>query len=169
MPNWPTSAPSARGSNSGPRSLAAERDAIQARLNGREQELAGLQGGWLPSAPLQAAVAVAETLSTLPASKTGAASLAIVAGGQPSTSPRLQNLADIRGIGPVFQQRLYKAGVGTFWEVASLGDEELANALQIGDSPHLHVEWTELRADAFRLARESGTVGQIWRATASTI
>jgi predicted flap endonuclease-1-like 5' DNA nuclease len=142
--------------------LAADRDAAHARLHGREQELAGLQARRAASAPLQAAVSVAETLTTLPPSKTAAASLAIVAGGQPSTSPRLQNLAEIRGIGPVFQQRLYRAGIGTFWEVASLSDEELANALEIGDSPHLHVEWTELRADAFRLARDSGTVGQIW-------
>ena len=73
-----------------------------------------------------------------------------------------QDLADIKGIGTIYEQRLYRAGIGAFWEVASLADDDLRTTLEITELQATQIDLPEIRADARRLAEESASVGQIW-------
>jgi predicted flap endonuclease-1-like 5' DNA nuclease len=41
-----------------------------------------------------------------------------------------QDLAAIRGIGPVFEQKFYSAGIGTYAELAALSDAEIEAIIQ---------------------------------------
>jgi len=77
-----------------------------------------------------------------------------------------QDLAEIKGIGRVFEQRLYKAGIGAYWELAALSDDDLKKMLQLNELQLMQVDLEAMRADARRLAEETGTVGQLWEGTA---
>jgi chromosome segregation ATPase len=110
----------------------------------------------------EAASMLSETLARLPKIKTSAASAAIVAGVQPVLSPRIQALTDVKGIGSVYQQRLYKAGVGTYWELASLPDADMQDTLQIPELQRPRIDFEETRADAYQWAQLTDTVGLLW-------
>ncbi len=101
-------------------------------------------------------------LSALPPAKLAAANAAVAAGVLPRFVDTPQDLADVKGIGTIYEQRLYRAGIGAFWEVACLTDDELRVTLEITELQATQVELPEIRADARRLAEESATVGQIW-------
>ncbi len=83
----------------------------------------------------------------------------------PTSSHRLQALTLVKGIGSVFQQRLYQGGVGTFWQVANLPDQALSSLLRLGGLQARRFDFDATRADAHRLAQESGTVGLTWQGT----
>ena len=94
--------------------------------------------------------------------KAGVVNAAIKQGGVPKITETPQDLADVHGIGSVFEQRLYDVGVGTYWELAQLSDQQLVSFLQIGELQLLHMNLDAIRADALRLARTTDTVSLIW-------
>ena len=101
-------------------------------------------------------------LSALPPAKLAAANAAVAAGVLPRFVDTPQDLADIKGIGTTYEQRLYRAGIGAFWEVACLADDDLRTTLEVTELQATQVDLPEIRTDARRLAEESGSVGQIW-------
>lgn len=74
-----------------------------------------------------------------------------------------QDLDQIDGIGTVYEQRLYAAGIGSYWEVSQLTDEQLEDILQA--EAFQDVDTAEIRASATRLAVESNTVNRVWDGT----
>jgi predicted flap endonuclease-1-like 5' DNA nuclease len=74
-----------------------------------------------------------------------------------------QDLSRVRGIGAVLETRLYAAGVGTFWELASLSDEELGRILGAEELPNLSLD--TIKSSAHDLAEETGTIGLTWDGT----
>lgn len=148
----------------------ASKGELAAALQARETELAGLHGDVevltaqaTAAAPVIEAAALDATLDDLPGHKRGAATAAVIAGVQPSFAGKLQALSLIKGIGSVFQQRLYQAGIGVFWEVANLQDDDMRSALHLGERGANRFDFGAIRADAYRLAQETGTVGLIWQ------
>ena len=73
-----------------------------------------------------------------------------------------QHLSDVKGIGSVFEQRLYAAGVGSFWELSQLPDRTLGEVLELDEQQRERFDFSATRADAARLARETRGVGRKW-------
>lgn len=73
-----------------------------------------------------------------------------------------QALEKVKGIGHVYEQRLYRAGIGTYWQLANLSDEEMERILQVNPLQTLRIDFNAIRSDAERLAQETNTVGQVW-------
>jgi len=73
-----------------------------------------------------------------------------------------QHLSDVKGIGSAFEQRLYAAGVGSYWELAQLSDRALAEVLELDERQREHFDFFATRADAGRLAEETRSVGRKW-------
>ncbi len=74
-----------------------------------------------------------------------------------------QDLSRVKGIGSVYEQKLYAAGIGTFWELSQVDDETLARILELKDFQA--VDLASIKAQALRLAEETGTVGREWDGT----
>ncbi len=74
-----------------------------------------------------------------------------------------QDLEQILGVGRVYEQRLYDVGIGSFWEVGMLADEELIDILEIKEFQD--VDLAEIKADALRLAEATDTMGHTWDGT----
>ncbi|HSN73704.1 MAG TPA: helix-hairpin-helix domain-containing protein, partial [Anaerolineae bacterium] len=143
-------------------SMAEESAALQTQLVAMEDDLGEVDAQRSAGLSIDAATTFSQALAKLPAIKSHAASAAIVAGAQPVLSPRIQALTDVKGIGSVYQQRLYRAGVGTYWELASLPDSDMQETLQIPELQRQRVDFEETRANAYELAKETGTVGLLW-------
>ena len=77
-------------------------------------------------------------------------------------SPCPQQLSEVKGIDTLFEQRLYAAGIGSFWSLAQLSDDQLAGILELGADERAAVDFEDLRHDAARLARETDSVGRHW-------
>ncbi len=92
-----------------------------------------------------------------------AMSAAIEAGSAVQSSECPQDLAMTKGIGAVFEQRLYAAGIGTFWELANLTGDDLKLVLELDDRQLLRIDLDKIRADARRLAAETNSVGRVWQ------
>ena len=71
-----------------------------------------------------------------------------------------QKLARIKGIGRVYEDKLYQAGIGTFWQVATTGDIELGNILGIKDFQA--VDLSAIKQAAMQLAEVTDTAGNVW-------
>jgi predicted flap endonuclease-1-like 5' DNA nuclease/prefoldin subunit 5 len=142
--------------------VVEERGALQEQLAKMEESIGEAEAQRSSGLSFEAAAEFSEALARLPKIKSHAASAAIVAGVQPVLSPRIQALTDVTGIGSVYQQRLYKAGVGTYWELASLPDSDLQETLQIPELQRQRVDFEETRANAYELAKETDTVGLLW-------
>ncbi len=71
-----------------------------------------------------------------------------------------QKLARIKGIGRVYEDRLYQAGIGTFWQVATASTEELATIFGIKDFQG--VDLAAIKQGARKLAEETDTAGLTW-------
>jgi predicted flap endonuclease-1-like 5' DNA nuclease len=71
-----------------------------------------------------------------------------------------QDLEQIQGIGRVYEQRLYAAGIGTFWEVGMVPPDELKTILGIQEFQD--VDLAAIQADALRLAQETDAMGETW-------
>ncbi|MFN3333429.1 MAG: helix-hairpin-helix domain-containing protein, partial [Caldilinea sp.] len=80
----------------------------------------------------------------------------------PTVVEQPQDLSAVEGIGAIFEQRLYNAGIGAYWELAILDDETLLRLLKIGKAQAAAVNLDAMRASARQLAEESNTVGYIW-------
>ena len=74
-----------------------------------------------------------------------------------------QDMESIEGVGTVYERRLYEAGVGSYWEVAQLSDEQLSDMLEV--MPFQDVDLAALRASAMALAVETGTINRVWDGT----
>ncbi len=131
---------------------SAELEQVQSRFNAAT--------AWQQRAP--AVVELGQSLSLMPDAKLSAANSAVAVRMLPQMVSAPQDLTDVKGIGRVFEQRLYEAGVGTFWELATLSDDDLKQILQLNELQLLHMDLDAIRADARRLAEETNTVGQIW-------
>ncbi len=74
-----------------------------------------------------------------------------------------QDLSRVKGIGAVFETRLYAAGIGTFWELSQASNERLMEILEIQDFQKIDLE--ALKTEALRLAEETGTLARTWDGT----
>ncbi len=74
-----------------------------------------------------------------------------------------QDLSRVKGVGSVYEQKLYAAGIGTFWELAQVDDATLSAILGLKDFQA--VDLAAIKAHALRLAEETGTVGRQWDGT----
>lgn len=148
--------------------LARLRDELQstrAALAERSGELAGLrtqtaQGDWEMRVP--ALAALGRQLASLPPSKQLAADRAVAGQRLPQITTAPQDLASVNGIGAAYEQRLYAAGIGSFWELANLSDADFAQILALTDLQRAAFDGASIRAQAEALAAETGTVGQLW-------
>ncbi len=139
-----------------------ERAALQEKLAEAQEDLSEVEQ--LRSAALSFgnAAALSDALAHLPAIKKHAVTAAIVAGVQPTLSPRVQTLNDVKGIGSAYQQRLYAAGIGTYWELASVPDADLETTLEIPELQRVRIDFEVTRADAYEWAKLTDTVGLLW-------
>jgi len=97
-----------------------------------------------------------------PPSKAAALNAAWTLGVEPGELAQPQDLNEVIGIGAIFEQRLFASGVGTYWELANLSDAEMQRILQVDDVQQLRARPDEIRAEAYRLAQETDTVGRVW-------
>ncbi|MCS6848494.1 MAG: helix-hairpin-helix domain-containing protein [Anaerolineae bacterium] len=139
---------------------------LQDRLNAAIAERDALKAELAAKAP--AVEAVPDERMTLvreqvKQSKEVAMRAAVEAGGEVRTSECPQDLAMTKGIGSVFEQRLYAAGIGTFWELANLSDDDFKRILELDDRQLLRVDFDAIRTDARRLAVETNSVGRVWQ------
>lgn len=74
-----------------------------------------------------------------------------------------QDLSAVRGIGEAYEQRLYNAGIGTFWDLAQKGEDELASILGLDETQRMAVNLASIRGDALRLARETKSQKRTWK------
>ena len=74
-----------------------------------------------------------------------------------------QDLSAVSGIGAVFEERLYAAGIGSYWELAEMDAGELSNTLEA--EAFQDVDLGAIKAAAMRLAAESNTLGRVWDGT----
>jgi predicted flap endonuclease-1-like 5' DNA nuclease len=77
--------------------------------------------------------------------------------------PCPQDMSRIEGIGPVYESKLYAAGLGTYWELSEIADEDLVRVLEAQDFQAVDV--VAIKASALKLAEETGTVGRYWDGT----
>ncbi len=76
-----------------------------------------------------------------------------------------QHLQEVKNIGTVFKQRLYAAGIGTYWELVHLSDDEIVRILELSERQKARMDFDAVRKDATRLAKETDSVGRIWEGT----
>lgn len=139
---------------------------VQSQLKDVEGSLLSLRGelnavqGWQAKTP--SLVRLGQSLARLPANKAAAADAAIAAGRFPTVSLDCQDLSMIDGIGETYEQRLYTAGVGTFWELANLNDAELRQILLISDLQMYTTDFSDIRLQARQLAIDTNTAGLLW-------
>lgn len=84
-------------------------------------------------------------------------------GTEPYASVCPQDLSVIRGIGVEFEDRLYRAGIGTYWEISQCSDDELAAILELDEVQRMSVNLAAIRGQALELARETGTQKRSWK------
>lgn len=111
----------------------------------------------LPNASLRAGVP-----EVLAGAVTGAAVTGLGAG--PGREKKIrcpQDLSRIDGIGTVYEQRLYKVGIGSFWDVARAGDDFLKDVL----GTLVDIDLSTIKAHALRLAETTGTMYYSWDGT----
>lgn len=71
-----------------------------------------------------------------------------------------QDLSAVPGIGPVFEERLYAGGIGSYWSLAELPVEQLETLL---DARSLQTDdLRRIQAAAMQLAAETDTLGRAW-------
>jgi len=155
--------------------LADAKADLEALLQARDAEILALNED-LEQALAAAMQPTAERISSAQASGSGAApdiggrspskaaalQAAWTLGVEPGELAQPQDLNEVTGIGAIFEQRLFAAGVGTYWELANLSDAEMQRVLQVDDVQQLRAKPDEIRVEAYRLAQETDTVGRVW-------
>ncbi|MFN3705600.1 MAG: helix-hairpin-helix domain-containing protein [Thermoflexales bacterium] len=134
--------------------LQAEHEALQQRMAERERKEAK------PTARQPRF-----TEDNLPPAKAEAIQAALRLGAKAGLSSCPQPLERIRAIGATLGRRLYEAGVGTYWEVAMLSEEALAEILHLSGAQLQRYNLAAIREDARRLAEETQSVGRVWDGT----
>ena len=74
-----------------------------------------------------------------------------------------QDLSRISGVGSVYETKLYQAGIGTYWELSEITDEDVVRVLGVQDFQMVDI--VAIKADALQLAEETDTVGRYWDGT----
>ena len=74
-----------------------------------------------------------------------------------------EDLSRIKGVGSVYETKLYEAGIGSYWELAQADEAELRRILEIKEFQKVDLD--AIKADAQRLAEEGLTVGRGWTGT----
>ncbi|MDW8396874.1 MAG: helix-hairpin-helix domain-containing protein, partial [Anaerolineae bacterium] len=82
--------------------------------------------------------------------------------GEAQVSSCPQPISAIKGIGRTYAQRLYAAGVGTFWEVANLSDEDFIRILELSGKKLQRVNFEAIRKAARQLAEKTNSIGRLW-------
>ena len=77
--------------------------------------------------------------------------------------PCPQDLSAVPGIGPVFEERLYGRGIGSYWALAELPVEELATIIDSRSVPGVDLE--AIKTAAMQLAAETNSLGRAWDGT----
>jgi predicted flap endonuclease-1-like 5' DNA nuclease len=72
-----------------------------------------------------------------------------------------QDLSAVAGIGSVYEDRLYTAGIGSYWELAETAGDELSQILGIEDPDTLG----QIKSSAMQLAVQTNTLGRAWDGT----
>jgi predicted flap endonuclease-1-like 5' DNA nuclease/predicted nuclease with TOPRIM domain len=142
-------APAAAAPSSGPasESLLAEIDALSRERNELAAELASLRA--MPDNARRKRPAPADADE-------------VDAGVEEFVAACPQHLSDVKGIGSVFETRLYAAGIGSYWELARLSEARLADILELTDHQRDSFDFSATRADARRLASETKSAGRKW-------
>ena len=76
--------------------------------------------------------------------------------------PCPQDLSAVSGIGPVFEERLYAAGIGSYWALAELPADHLTTIL---DARPGQADPAAIKAAAMRRAVETDSLGRTWNGT----
>lgn len=104
------------------------------------------------------------SFSNQPPMKTLAAELAVRTGTFPTVTGQPQDLLEIDGITSVFERKLYREGIGTYWELAHLPDEDLTRILGLTSEQLAGLDLAALRTSARHKAEETSSVGRLWSA-----
>lgn len=119
-----------------------------------------LETGWHAKAPGLAMVGRA--VDALPPAKLAYANRAVRARIVPEVVAQPQDLSAVTGVGATYEQRLYNAGIGTYWELATLDDDALRRILKLDKVRALAADLDAMRTSARSLAAETETTGYIW-------
>lgn len=74
-----------------------------------------------------------------------------------------QDLSAVEGIGTVYEQKLYEAGIGSYWELAEATNADLTTILEIREFQD--VDLAEIKASAMQLAVQTNSLGRGWDGT----
>lgn len=119
-----------------------------------------VETGWHAKAP--GLVMVGRAVDALPPPKLAYANRAVQARIVPEVVSQPQDLSAVAGVGAIYEQRLYNAGIGTYWELATLDDDALRRILKLDKARAHTIDFDTLRASARRLAAETETTGYVW-------
>ena len=131
----------------------AERELAEAAIAERDSEMMALRA---QLTALAAPAAPKQVSDFKAAARESAANLGVEELGV----TEMQDLADVKHIGSTYEQRLYRAGVGTFWELAHLTDDDFELILNLTPMQSLAMNFDGSRASARQLAENSGVA---WR------
>ena len=119
-----------------------------------------METGWHAKAPGLAMVGRA--VDALPPAKLAYANRAVQARIVPEVVAQPQDISAGAGVGTIYEQRLYNAGIGTYWELATLDDDALRRILKLDKARALVADLDAMRASARSLAAETETTGYVW-------
>lgn len=71
-----------------------------------------------------------------------------------------QDLSAVPGIGQAFEERLYAAGIGSYWSLAELPAEELGRILEV--KPFQDVDLGAIKEAAMNMAAQTNSLGRAW-------
>jgi len=117
--------------------------------------------GWHVKAP--GLVAIGQTLAALSPAKLAYANHALQTRIVPEVVAQPQDLTAVEGIGAIYEQRLYNAGIGTYWELAELDDDALREILKLDRVRAAATDLGAIRTAARALAVEQETLGFVWK------
>ena len=147
---------------------AAELLSKEAQLQAKDGELADSNAKLAGPVRLfeQVAGVGAESVSLehLTRAKAPAIINAILGGMRPTLIATQQDMVVVPHIGKAYEQRLYDAGIGTYWEVANLSPEDLSEILKLSPVQKANINMDEVRTTALQLAKDSDTLAAIWNA-----
>lgn len=75
-----------------------------------------------------------------------------------------QDMSKVKGVGSIYEQKLYAASIGSYWELGNRTEGELRQILELKGFQKVDV--AGMKADAQRLAEETRTVGRGWTGAA---
>ena len=145
--------------------LHARQDALKettsevAAMEGRVQRLTAEVDAAKAAAATRVASATAASAAVAAAPATRAASDSAQAVDEVVTECP-QKLARIKGIGRVYEEKLYQAGVGSFWQIVEATDDFLAQVFDIKDFQAVDLD--AIRQFAMEWAEKTNTKGWRW-------